>query len=142
MFSSILFRIFVIHLLRVQQSLTFTFNLYSHSCVVSIRERFRGTENFQRWINFPTVLIRIIKKKRRCSRKLKSGGSLRPLFDLDTCSFFLTFCFFFFFFLLNIHKILFNLHKIYNVHYRPERDQDDSYTHLLGACNTLEHYII
>lgn len=107
MFSSILFRIFFIHLLRVQQSLTFTFNLYSHSCVVSIRERFRGTENFQRWINFPTVLIRIIKKKRRCSRKLKSGGSLRPLFDLDTCSFFLTFCFFFFFsFLISIKFFL------------------------------------
>lgn len=30
MFSSILLRIFFIHLLRVQQSLTFTFNLYSH----------------------------------------------------------------------------------------------------------------
>lgn len=65
-------------------------------------------------------------KIRRCNRKLKSDGSFRPLFDLDTCSWdFFSHILLFFSPLHNIHKILFNLHKIYNVHYRPERDQDD-----------------
>lgn len=145
MFSWILFRIFFIHLFRVQQSLTFTFNLYSHSCVVV---SIQGTEIFQRWkriqINFPTVLTKLWQKIRRYNRKLKSDGSFRPLFDLDTCSrdFFSHILLFFFSpFIISIKFFLIFIKYIMSI-IDQRGTKMTSYTHLLGACNTLEHYII
>lgn len=84
-------------------------------------------------------------KIRRCNRKLKSDGSFRPLFDLDTCSrdFFSHILLFFFFspFIISIKFFLIFIKYIMSI-IDQRGTKMTSYTHLLGACNTLEHYII